>query len=136
MRMRNASRWFLLVAIPVAAALLDDPAVGAQASKESCTSYVPLAANGGSPLGYTVPLRYGSFADVEVAASGEGTVQIEVEALQNGAIKDRRTWILIPGRVELLTEIFGVDNLFEVGSPLVLRIDTSAPVAATLVRRD
>lgn len=134
--MNNASQWVLILAIPIVAGLLIEPGAGAQTTKESCTSFVPLFSSSASPLAYTVPLRYGTFADVELAASGDETVQIEVKAVQDGAIKDRRTWILIPGRVQLLTDIFGVENLFEIGSPLVIHIDPVSPVAAILVRRE
>ncbi len=61
-------------------------------------------------------------------------MQLEVTVFEDSAIKDRRTWILIPGRVELLTEILDVDNLFEIGSPLLVQMEASGPVSATLVR--
>jgi hypothetical protein len=85
-------------------------------------------------LVYSFPLYYGRFADVEVGASDADTVQLEVTVFEDSAIQDRRIWNLIPGRVELLTEILDVDNLFELGSPLLVRMETSGPVTAVLVR--
>lgn len=134
--MKSTWRWMSFLSVLLVASLDGGPRVRAQAAKESCTSFVQLVPDVGDPLSYTVPLHYGTFADVELAASGGETVQLEVEARQDSAIRDRRIWVLIPGRVSLLTEVLGVENLFQVGSPLVLRISASAPVSATLVRRD
>jgi hypothetical protein len=134
--MKNASLWVLVLSVPFVGALWRGPSVRAQAVRESCTSFAPLVADAGDPLSYTVPLHYGTFADVELAAAGTGTVQVQVEALSDSAIKDRRTWILNPGRVVVLTGILGVENLFEVAPKLVLHISAAAPVSAILVRRD
>jgi hypothetical protein len=83
-----------------------------------------LTPDPGPELAYSFPLHHGTFADVEVGAVGVGTVQLEVTVLEDSAIKDRRFWVLVPGRVELLTEILDVDNLFEIGSPLMVRAAT------------
>jgi hypothetical protein len=134
--MKNALRWVLILSVLAVAGLSDGPFVRAQVAQESCTSFAPLVSDTGDPLSYTVPLHYGAFADIELAASGQETVQLQVEALQDSAIKDRRTWVLIPGRVVLLTEVLGVNNLFDVGSPLVVHISAPTPVSAILVRRN
>jgi hypothetical protein len=113
------------------------PGVRAQTKSETCTSFILLESDPGPEPAYTFPLHYGTFADVElgaVDAVGGGTVRLEVTVFERSAIKDRRTWILIPGRVELLTEILGVDNLFEIGSPLLVRMTASGPLSAMLVR--
>jgi hypothetical protein len=109
-------------------------AVRAQEDPAGCRSYLLLSPDIGVDLEYTFPLSYGRFADVEVGAATGSSVQLEVTVLEDSAIKDRRTWILIPGRVELLTEILDVDNLFEIGSPLLVQMEASGPVSATLVR--
>ncbi len=116
------------------------PGVRAQENVEACTSFILLTPDPGPELAYTFPLHYGTFADVEVGALGafgslgDGTVQLEVTVLEGSAIKDRRIWILISGRVELLTEILDVENLFEIGSPLLVRMTASGPLSAMLVR--
>jgi len=121
---------FLLVLKP-------GPGVRAQENVEACTSFILLAPDPGPELAYTFPVHYGTFADVEVGAVGAmggGTVQLEVTVFEKSAIKDRRIWVLVPGRVELLTEILDVDNLFEIGSPLLVRMTASGPLSAMLVR--
>ncbi len=120
---------FLLVLNP-------GPGVRAQSDVEACISFTLLSPDPGGELAYTFPLHYGRFADVEVGAMGSfgGTVQLEVTVFEDSSIKDRRIWVLVPGRVELLTEILDVRNLFELGSPLLVRMTASAPVSATLVR--
>jgi hypothetical protein len=133
---KNASQWILMFSVLFVSGLSGGSSLRAQAAGESCTSFAPLVPDAGNSLSYTVALHYGRFADVELASQGRETVQLQVEALQDSAIKDRRIWILIPGRVVLLTEILGVDNLFNVGSPLVLHLTAEAPVSAILVRRD
>jgi hypothetical protein len=113
------------------------PGVLAQSDVEACVSYTLLSPDPGGELAYTFPLHYGRFADVEVGAMtsvGGGTVQLEVTVFEDSSIQDRRIWVLVPGRVELLTEILDVRNLFELGSPLLVRMTASAPVSATLVR--
>jgi hypothetical protein len=112
------------------------PGVRAQSDVEACISFTPLSRDPGGELAYTFPLHYGRFADVEVGAMGSfgSTVQLEVTVFEDSSIKDRRIWVLVPGRVELLTEILDVRNLFELGSPLLVRMTASAPVSATLVR--
>jgi hypothetical protein len=110
------------------------PGVSAQTKAEACTSFTLLEPDPGPELAYTFPLHYGTFADVEVGAVDDTSVRLEVTVLEGSAIKDRRIWILIPGRVELLTEILGVDNLFEIGSPLLVRMTASGPLSAMLVR--
>jgi len=127
---------FLLVLKP-------GPGVRAQSEVDACTSFIVLSPDPGGELAYTFPLHYGTFADVEVGAVGalgalgalgDSTVRLEVTVLEDSSIKDRRIWTLIPGRVELLTEILDVDNLFEIGSPLLVRMTASGPVSAMLVR--
>ena len=118
---------FLLVLKP-------GPGVRAQSEVDACTSFIVLSPDPGGELAYTFPLHYGTFADVEVGAVDDSAVQLEVTVFERSAIKDRRIWILIPGRVELLTEILDVDNLFEIGSPLLVRMTASGPVSAMLVR--
>lgn len=108
----------------------------AQDETTPCTSFTVLSPDVSDPLGFTVPIAYGSFADVELAATGDDTVQLEVEVLEDSAILDRRIRILVPGRVELLTEALDVENLLELGSPILVRMRASEPVSAVLVRRD
>jgi hypothetical protein len=108
--------------------------VQAQSDASACTSFILLAPDPGLGLTYTFPLHYGKFADVEVGAADDDTVQLEVTVFEKSAIKDRRIWILVPGRVELLTEILDVENLFEIGSPLLVRMAASGPVSAMLIR--
>ncbi len=108
--------------------------VRAQGESETCTSFIALTPDPGLGLTYTFPLHYGKFADVEVGAAAGDTVQLEVTVFENSAIKDRRIWVLVPGRVELLTEILDVENLFEIGSPLLVRMAASGPVSAMLIR--
>jgi hypothetical protein len=112
------------------------PGVRAQSDVEACISFTPLSPDPGGELAYTFPLHYGRFADVEVGAMGSfgNTVQLEVTVFEDSSIKDRRIWVLVPGRVELLTEILDVRNLFELGSPLLVRMTASGPLSATLVR--
>jgi hypothetical protein len=108
--------------------------VRAQTDSAGCRSFLVLEPDLGGALSYSFPLHYGTFADVEVGASTDTVVQIEVTVFEDSAIEDRRIWTLIPGRVELLTEILDVENLFEIGEPLLVRIEASGPVSATLVR--
>jgi hypothetical protein len=131
MRLRNMT---LLLFAAVLIGLQVGPSARAQDPREPCASFTALSPDVGG--GYTVPLAYGSFADVEIGSQVGGTVQLEVEVLQQSVIKDRRIWVLVPGRVVLLTEVLGVENLFEIGSPLLVRIRVSEPVSVMLVRRD
>jgi len=108
--------------------------VRAQSEVEACSSFILLEPDPGPELAYTFPLHYGRFADVEVGGLGDGTMRLEVSVFEDSAIKDRRIWVLVPGRVELLTEILDVDNLFEIGSPLLVRMTASGPVSAMLIR--
>ena len=108
--------------------------VRAQSDPAGCRTFLPLSPDLGMEPVYSFPLFYGRFADVEVAATEGNTVQLEVTVFEDSAIKDRRFWTLIPGRVELLTEILDVENLFEIGSPLLVRMEASGPLSATLVR--
>jgi hypothetical protein len=108
--------------------------VEAQGEVEACTSFIRLAPDPGLELAYSFPLRYGKFADVELGAADGGAVQLEVTVFEDSAIKDRRIWILVPGRVDLLTDILDVKNLFEIGSPLLIRMTASGPLSAMLVR--
>jgi hypothetical protein len=108
--------------------------VRAQGDPAGCRNFLPLTPDLGVDLVYSFPLHYGRFADVEVAAVEGNTVQLEVTVFEDSAIKDRRFWTLIPGRVELLTEILDVENLFELGSPLLVRMEPTGPLSATLVR--
>ena len=130
--MRSANRTILLLAVALFLALDVQPTARAQRDSESCTSFTQIQPG---PEGYAIPLQYGSFADVEIGSASNGTVQIDVTVIQQSVLKDRRIWVLVPGRVYLVSEILGVENLFEFGSPLLLRIETSAPVTALLVRR-
>lgn len=114
--------------------LSEGSAVRAQNDPAGCRNFLLLSPDLGVELVYSFPLLYGTFADVEVGASADSTVQIEVTVFEDSAIQDRRIWTLIPGRVELLTEILDVENLFEIGEPLLVRIEASGPVSATLVR--
>jgi hypothetical protein len=131
MRLRNVTLMLFAAALMGLAA---GPTARAQDPREPCASFAALSPDVGG--GYTVPLVYGSFADVEIASQTEGSVQLEIEVLQQSVIKDRRIWVLVPGRVVLLTEVLGVENLFELGSPLLVRVRASEPVSAILVRRD
>ena len=130
------SRTILFASVALAAVLEAGPPLRAQVDPAPCTSFSQLAPDAGDPLSYTVPLRYGSFADVEIGASGGQTIQLQVEVFEDTAIKDRRTWVVIPGRVVLLSEVLGAPNLFQLGSALVLHVTTSSPVSAVMVRRD
>jgi hypothetical protein len=69
-----------------------------------------------------------------VGAVGSGVVRLEVTVFEDSVIRDRRLWTLIPGEVELLTEILDVPNLFAIGRPLLVRITASGPVSAMLIR--
>ena len=137
MEKKNASfhRMAPLVLLVFLLVLQPGAGVRAQTGSEPCTSFVLLTPDPGPELAYTFPLRYGAFADVEVGAASDGTVQLEVTVFEQSSIKDRRLWILIPGRTELLTDILDVENLLEIGSPLLVRMTASAPVSAMLVRR-
>jgi hypothetical protein len=108
--------------------------VRAQSEVKVCTDFILLSPDPGPELAYTFPLQYGTFADAEVGAVGDATVRLEVTVFEDSAIKDRRIWILVPGRVELLTEILDVENLFEIGSPLLVRMTASGPLSAMLIR--
>jgi hypothetical protein len=123
---------FLLVTLLLV--LRPGPGVRAQNDVAASTSFILLAPDPGPEFAYSFPLHYGTFADVEVGAVGSGSVQLEVTVLEDSAIKDRRIWILQPGRVELLTEILDVQNLLEIGSPLLVRMTASGPLSAMLVR--
>lgn len=113
--------------------LVLSPGSGVRAQSEVCTSYTPIDLDAGAA--YSVPLHYGTFADVEVGAAIGDTVQLEVTVFEESVVKDRRIWVLVPGRVELLTEILDVENLFQIGDPLLVRMTASGPVSAILVRR-
>jgi len=135
--LQQVQRWAPFLGVAFLLLLNPGPGVRAQSDVEACTSFTLLSPDPGGELAYTFPLHYGRFADVEVGAMasfGGGTVRLEVTVFEDSAIKDRRIWVLVPGRVELLTEILDVDNLFEIGSPLLVRITASGPVSATLVR--
>ncbi|HLE71408.1 MAG TPA: hypothetical protein VJH87_17125 [Vicinamibacteria bacterium] len=127
-------QWAPFLVVGFLLVLKPGPGVRAQENVEACTSFILLAPDPGPELAYTFPVHYGTFADVEVGAVGDGTVQLEVTVFEKSAIKDRRIWVLVPGRVELLTEILDVDNLFEIGSPLLVRMTASGPLSAMLVR--
>lgn len=116
--------------------LVLEPGAGvrAQSEVEACKNFILLEPDPGPDFAYTFPLHYGRFADVEVGAVGGGTLQLQVTVFEDSAIKDRRIWVLVPGKVELLTEILSVENLFEIGSPLLVRMTASEPVSAMLVR--
>jgi hypothetical protein len=133
--MKDVRSWLFLILL-AALLLARGPRVRAQVEERRCTSFAQLEAAPAAPLEYTIPLAYGSFADVEIGAAGGGTVQLEVTAAEQSVIKDRRLWVLVPGRVVLLSEILGVENLFQIGDPLLVRVEASAPVSAMLVRRD
>jgi hypothetical protein len=128
-------RWAPFLILGFLLVLKPGPGVSAQGKAEECTSFILLEPDPGPELAYTFPLHYGTFADVEVGAVDDSAVQLEVTVFEGSAIKDRRIWILIPGRVELLTEILDVDNLFEIGSPLLVRMTASGVLSAMLVRR-
>jgi hypothetical protein len=126
--------------LPIAALLLAAAWALAQSPSpaEPCssTSFTQLFPDTGAPLSYTVPLQYGTFADVEIGSATSGTVQLAVDVFEKSVLKERRIWVLVPGRVVLLTDILDVDNLFEIGSALLVQIDASSPVSAMLVRQD
>jgi hypothetical protein len=134
--MKSIREWIVPLSLLLLAASTLGPRARAQETPEPCTSFAQLAPDAGAPFGYTIPLLYGSFADVEVAAASSGTVQLQVEVVEKSAIRDRRIWILVPGRVVLLSDVLGVDDLFDIGEELVVRVEASAPVSAVLVRRD
>jgi hypothetical protein len=130
-------KWAPFLVVGFLLVLKPGPGVSAQNKVAACTSFILLEPDPGPDLAYTFPLHYGTFADVEVGAVGavgDGTVRLEVTVFEGSAIKDRRIWVLVPGRVELLTEILNVDNLFEIGSPLLVRMTASGPLSAMLVR--
>jgi hypothetical protein len=133
--MKGIRSWLFLIAL-AGLSLAQGPRARAQVEDRRCTSFSQLEADPGAPLNYTIPLAYGSFADVEIGGTGVGTVQLEAEAWEQSVLKDRRIWVLVPGRVVLLTEILDVENLFQIGDPLLIRLEASAPVSAMLVRRD
>jgi hypothetical protein len=131
---KHSHRTAPLLLLAFVLALTPGHGVEAQGGPEACTSFLPLAPDAGLELTYSFPLRYGRFADVEVAGVGDRAVQLEVTVFEDSGIKDRRIWILVPGKVELLTEILDVANLFEIGSPLLIRMAPSGPLSAVLVR--
>jgi hypothetical protein len=133
--MKGVRYWLFLIAL-AGLSLAQGPRARAQVEDRRCTSFAQLEADPGTPLTYTIPLAYGSFADVEIGGTGGSTVQLEVTAAEQSVIKDRRIWVLVPGRVVLLSEILDVENLFQIGDPLLVRVEASAPVSAMLVRRD
>jgi len=132
--MKKTQSWVLSLAVLALVSLPSGTTARAQSESESCTSFTPLEPDPGPELAYSFPLHYGTFADVEVGALDNSAVQLEVTVFERSAIKDRRIWILVPGRVELLTEILDVENLFEIGSPLLVRMTASGPLSAMLVR--
>jgi hypothetical protein len=134
--MKGFRPWLLLASFAGLAVAGGGHRVRAQVEDRRCTSFAQLEADPGAPLRYTIPLAYGSFADVEIGGTGSGTLQLEVEAWEQSVLKDRRIWVLVPGRVVLLSEILDVENLFQIGDPLLIRLEASAPVSAMLVRRD
>jgi hypothetical protein len=127
-------KWAPFLVVGFLLVLKPGPGVSAQGKTRDMHQLHPARARPGPELAYTFPLHYGTFADVEVGAVTLGAVQLEVTVFEDSSIKDRRIWVLVPGRVELLTEILDVDNLFEFGSPLLIRMTASGPVSATLVR--
>ena len=131
--MKKAQSWVLSLVLLALVSLPSGTTARAQ-SENACASFTRLEPDPGPELAYTFPLHYGTFADVEVGAVGDGTVRLEVTVFEGSAIKDRRIWILVPGRVDLLTGILDVENLFEIGSPLLVRMTGSGPVSAMLVR--
>jgi hypothetical protein len=132
----HAHRWTPFLFLLGLVLLLPGGGAQAQDGREACTSFTLLEPDPGPELAYTVPLSYGSFADVEIGSAAEGTVQLEITVYRESAIRERRLFVLIPRQVELATEILGVDDLFEIGSPLLVRIEPSGPVSAILVRKD
>jgi hypothetical protein len=128
----------LRVAASLAAAGLLIGASGSAARAQNeparCTSFIPLFPDPGLEPSYTFPLHYGAFADVEVGAVGSGVLRLEVTVFEDSVLRDRRIWTLVPGEVELLTEILDVPNLFAIGRPLLVRMSASGPVSAMLIR--
>lgn len=136
------SRWTSLLTLVLIAGIValiagDNPA-SAQApdSGEGCTSFSELQSDFGGGRVFTFPIAYGGFADVEIAPLEESTTRIDVEVYEQSALRDRRITAIVPRRVELLTEILDVENLFELGLPLFVRIEADQPVRMMLVRRD
>jgi hypothetical protein len=127
-------KWAPFLVVGFLLVLKPGPQVSAQSEAEACKSFVLLEPDPGPELAYTFPVHYGTFADVEVGSLGIDTVRLEVTVFEDSSIKDRRIWVLIPGRVDLLTEILDVENLFEIGGPLLVRMTASGPLSAMLVR--
>ncbi len=132
--MKKAQSWVLFLALLPLVSLLPSGTTARARSENACANFILLEPDPGPELAYSFPLHYGTFADVEVGAVDDSAVQLEVTVFERSAIKDRRIWVLVPGRVELLTDILGVENLFEIGSPLLVRMTASAPLSAMLVR--
>lgn len=137
MRSQSTGPFLLLPAILLATAWAGARAQ-APPAPEPCasTSFTQLFPDAGAPFSYTIPLHYGTFADVEIGSATSGTVQLSVDVFEKSVLKERRIWVLVPGRVVLVSDILGVENLFEIGSSLLVRVNASAPVSAMLVRQD
>jgi hypothetical protein len=136
MKIKNAIGLRAAAYLAAGGLLLGAAGSGARAQNEPapCTSFIPLFPDPGLEPSYTFPLHYGAFADVEVGAVGNGVVRLEVTVFEDSVIRDRRIWTLVPGEVELMTEILDVPNLFAIGRPLLVRMTASGPVSAMLIR--
>lgn len=99
-------------------------------------SFAAIESDPGAPNVFTVPLARGSFADVEIATTSEGTTRVEVDAFEEGALRERRISVVVTRRVLVVSELFEVESLFELGRPLVLRIESDEPLRVILVRGD
>ncbi len=126
----------LLLSIVVLTMPGNGPTLQAQSETAGCLSFTQLASDFGTGLGYTIPLAYGSFADVELAPLSDSTTQVDIEIFEQSALRERRIHAIVPRRVELLTDIVDEVNLFDIGRPLYIRISSDRPVNVTLVRHD
>jgi hypothetical protein len=136
--MKSIRAFLLLATVLLATAWSFGLGAYAQEPSEPCASmsFTQLFPDAGAPLSYTVPLHYGTFADVEVGSATSSTVQLAVDVFEKSVLKERRIWVLVPGRVVLVSDLLDVENLFEIGTSLLVRLDASAPVSAMLVRQN
>lgn len=140
--MTRISRWPSLLALAFLAASAgvftetSPPGALAQESDAACSSFSELQSDRGQGRVYTIPIAYGDFADLEIAPLAESTTRLDIEVYEQSALRDRRITVVVPHRVELLTEILNVENLFDLGRPLFVRIEADPPVKVMLVRQD
>jgi hypothetical protein len=88
-------------------------------------------------LVYSLPLVYGSFADVEILNRSDRIGEVALALYDaRGNLVERRVERL-PFRTPVrATEILRVDNLFTIGRPASLIVETSLPATLIHYRRE